>query len=200
MAGAYYERLGVDSDASHDEIRSAYRRLARRHHPDAHGQSTSTIMAGINEAWTVLSDPVRRARYDADLARGDATATGSGADVGTTPSPNVATARIDPLARYTNPPRFPWRFVIGIVVVATAAILIVGALTDSPGETPVDNLLQVGSCVAVVEPLREAYEVPCTGPHDGIVDELVPFDSLCSTGRPGFRDRQGMGMVCVAGG
>lgn len=206
MTGAYYERLGVASNATHDEIRAAYRRLARRHHPDARGQSTSATMAAINEAWSVLSDPARRARYDADLARGSdaAGATRSaGSNSSTNRSTNPSTmpeARLDPLARYLDPPRFPWRLVVALVVLATAAILILGALADSPADAPIDNLLQVGSCVDVDEAVGEAFEVACDGPHDGIVGELVPFDSLCSNGRPGYRDRQGMGLVCVAGG
>lgn len=53
------------------EIRRAYVRLARRHHPDAHSGAGPQVMAGaearmqeINAAWTVLGDPVRRRRYD----------------------------------------------------------------------------------------------------------------------------------------
>lgn len=199
MAGAYYERLGVASNATHDEIRAAYRHLARRHHPDARGQSTSATMAAINEAWSVLSDPARRARYDADLVRGSDAARGIRPNAAPNP-PTMPDARLDPLSRYLDPPRFPWRLVVALVVLATAAILILGALADSPADAPIDNLLQVGSCVDVDEGLGEAFEVACDGPHDGVVGELVPFDSLCSNGRPGYRDRQGMGLVCVADG
>lgn len=62
----HYERLGVAPDASPGEIRAAYRRLARTHHPDAGGGAHGE-MAAVNEAWRVLSDPARRAAYDASL-------------------------------------------------------------------------------------------------------------------------------------
>ena len=52
--------------ASFDEIRAAYRNLARRYHPDADG-SDGSAMAAVNAAWEVLSDPTRRARYDQAL-------------------------------------------------------------------------------------------------------------------------------------
>lgn len=64
----HYERLGVDPTASPEQLRAAYRALARRLHPDARGGSPSPAMAELNEAWRVLSDPARRAAYDASLA------------------------------------------------------------------------------------------------------------------------------------
>nr|MBO2486668.1 hypothetical protein [Bacillota bacterium] len=61
-----YELLGVPPHASAEEIRAAYRRAARRHHPDAGGDPRR--MSDLNAAWRVLGDPVRRARYDRELA------------------------------------------------------------------------------------------------------------------------------------
>lgn len=63
----YYEILGVGRDASLDEIKKAYRRLARQYHPDASpGDPTAEEkFKQINEAYAVLSDPEKRARYDA---------------------------------------------------------------------------------------------------------------------------------------
>ena len=65
----YYEVLGVPRTASADDIRKAYRRLARKHHPDLapaaeRDQATETFKQ-INEANEVLSDPEKRKRYDA---------------------------------------------------------------------------------------------------------------------------------------
>lgn len=58
----YYDVLGVKKDASADEIKKAFRRLARKHHPDAGGDEAK--FKEINEAYEVLSDPEKRAQYD----------------------------------------------------------------------------------------------------------------------------------------
>jgi molecular chaperone DnaJ len=62
----YYEVLGLQRDASSDQIKAAYRQLARQHHPDANkgdGGAEERFKA-INEAYEVLGDAGRRARYD----------------------------------------------------------------------------------------------------------------------------------------
>jgi curved DNA-binding protein len=62
----YYQVLGVARDASADDIKKAYRRLARKYHPDVSKEPDAAArMSEINEAHTVLSDPERRAAYDA---------------------------------------------------------------------------------------------------------------------------------------
>jgi molecular chaperone DnaJ len=62
----YYEVLGVARDAAPDEIKRAYRALARRHHPDvAEDKSRAEhLFKEINEAYEVLSDPQKRSQYD----------------------------------------------------------------------------------------------------------------------------------------
>jgi molecular chaperone DnaJ len=61
----YYEVLGVGRNASADEIRRAYRRLAREHHPDINrADGAEERFKEINEAYEVLSDDNRRAAYD----------------------------------------------------------------------------------------------------------------------------------------
>ena len=62
----YYQVLGVARDAGADEIRKTFRRLARKYHPDVSKEADAAArMSEINEAHTVLSDPERRAAYDA---------------------------------------------------------------------------------------------------------------------------------------
>ena len=58
----YYAILGVPKTASDDDIKSAFRRMAMRHHPDRGGDQAQ--FQQINEAYSVLSDPDRRREYD----------------------------------------------------------------------------------------------------------------------------------------
>jgi curved DNA-binding protein len=62
----YYEILGVPRTASQEEIRKAYRQLARRFHPDVAkgGQKDEERFKEINEAYEVLKDPDKRTKYD----------------------------------------------------------------------------------------------------------------------------------------
>jgi curved DNA-binding protein CbpA len=60
-----YATLGVPRHATDRQVREAYRRLAMRYHPDRHpDEQTSERMRGINEAWHILSSPIRRRGYD----------------------------------------------------------------------------------------------------------------------------------------
>lgn len=68
MARNYYLILGVGADASPDQIKSAYRREAKRLHPDHSGEGSEPFQA-IQEAYEVLGDPGRRRAYDDELER-----------------------------------------------------------------------------------------------------------------------------------
>ena len=61
----YYATLGVERGASEDEIKRAFRKLARKHHPDvSKAAGAAERMQEINEAYDVLRDPEKRAAYD----------------------------------------------------------------------------------------------------------------------------------------
>lgn len=66
MARDYYEVLGVGRDASADEVKRAFRSLARKHHPDANpgDPGAEERFKELNEAYSVLSDTDKRAAYD----------------------------------------------------------------------------------------------------------------------------------------
>lgn len=66
MPKDYYLVLGITSDATLDEIKDAYRRLAKEFHPDRYGDNDSPFLA-VQEAYSILSDPIKRQTHDLEL-------------------------------------------------------------------------------------------------------------------------------------
>jgi curved DNA-binding protein len=66
MAANLYDTLGVKRDASEDDIRKAYRKLAKKHHPDVNpgNKAAEDKFKSVSAAYEVLSDPKKRANYD----------------------------------------------------------------------------------------------------------------------------------------
>ncbi|MBW4574635.1 MAG: molecular chaperone DnaJ [Aphanothece sp. CMT-3BRIN-NPC111] len=79
MARDYYEILGISRDADKEEIKRAYRRLARKYHPDVNKESgAEERFKEINRAYEVLSEPEMRTRYDRFGEAGVASGVGAG--------------------------------------------------------------------------------------------------------------------------
>ena len=92
--------LGVAPDATADAVKKAYRQLARKYHPDVSKEADAAArMSEVNEAYAVLSDPERRAAYDA---------VGQGRRQGEafTPPPKIS-SKMPPKASAKPPPAKP---------------------------------------------------------------------------------------------
>jgi molecular chaperone DnaJ len=196
----HYDVLGVAPSAATDEIREAYRRLAREHHPDrtaSRGVGGGEVsMPAINEAYRVLNDPARRAVYDASL-RG-AAQRGPAASSPTPPRSDGQTPATPTFPSHLGPARFPWRSVSFFAALAIIAIVVLAQFTE-PGEPRgPDGIIQIGSCVTI-EPNGDAREVACTQDPavDLVVEAFVPFAASCPGATVAHRDRQGMGIACV---
>ncbi|MFP5317511.1 MAG: J domain-containing protein [Acidimicrobiia bacterium] len=146
----HYEVLGVPPDASEEQVRHAYRALAKEAHPDRSGDATRFQV--ITEAYEVLSDPVRRATYDRRLrpvAAAPAGASGARAAAGG--------GRRRRYGRYA--------------VVPVALLVVAGIVAWATGATSQQS---VGDECLVGTWRGEAFGVPFRGVLDGReVDVLV---------------------------
>jgi hypothetical protein len=155
-----YAVLGIPRDASGQQVQRAYRRLAKRYHPDLNpGAGTSQQMRRINRAWETLSSPASRAQYDAGSARskpagfdhwsGPARHPGPRGQAWNTAWGSPSTARTDP------PPRAEryddagpgWLAVTGSAV---AGLLLVVALFSGILPTPLLGVLVVVAARAIL--------------------------------------------------
>ena len=189
----FYELLGVPGDASPVKVRDAYRQLALVFHPDTSG-ATSDDMALLNEAWHTLSDPGRRAAYDASLRpnppafrRFDAPLDDDGE-----PEP-VFTSH-----RFAEPRRWPAAALMVIAAMGVIFVFTAYAVGGGRGtvDTEITKPLLVDACVSIRSGAA-AVEVPCGRPHFGVVKAVVLRGGSCIPGTEGYFDRNSDAMVCV---
>ena len=181
----HYEVLGVGRDATAAQIRSAFRRLARAHHPDTSTSGSADALVPINDAWRVLGDAALRREYDRSLDAGESAAVDDSWSQTPVPPP-------EPLP----PSNFPWRFLAGLAAVGIGIVLL-GVFTYTPSKPgPPDNVLEAGSCV-VIQDNGDASEVNCADDHDGVVESRVNEGESCAVPLEPHRDQQGLGTVCV---
>jgi hypothetical protein len=195
----HYQRLGVAPSASTEEIRGAYRDLARRLHPDRQGDASSAerALAGrrmreVNEAWRTLGDPVRRHEYDLTLRPSRQAAGRPSVDRSRATAPVPAPedddddlidvmGEIGPLQAQVVR-GLPWVLllvVFGAIFVFTAYAT-AGKKAQTPATPRVPATVALGSCLNVrTGPMPPATTVvPCSGAHDvklvTRVDERTP--------------------------
>lgn len=213
MVATHYQRLGVEPSASTEEIRVAYRQLARRLHPDRLGDTTGPErvhaerrMREINESWEVLRDAGRRRRYDEGRLQGPRRAA---ARSGSAP-PGEAVAPVDDDLVDVLPEmgafgagamrHGPWLVlvvVLGLIFVVSAYA---GGGTDDP-EPPkrAGADLVPGSCIDT-GPGTAVEPVSCSGPHEYVVVDLVATADACPPGTEARRFSNAGAWDCVRPG
>lgn len=150
-------------------------------------------MAELNEAWRVLSDPARRARYDAGLRAGTPVPDDL-ADDGTGGAPEHGAVR------GSGRRRFPVFTVLALVIVAVLFVGSAYARRDPAAPVPsaVDGVIEPGSCVQIL-PGDLVEEVPCSGPRAGTASAVLQPASVCPSPTGAFIDRR-LRTVCVLPG
>lgn len=201
----HYDTLGVRRDATAAEIREAYLRRARLHHPDvATGdqRATSAAMAELNRAYDVLRRPASKATYDRSLEQphtvgGEPTHEHEPPIVDDEihpPSPGSRT--IGKVLSPSGPARMPWRSMAVAALIGSVVIVASAALIDSPEDEPPDGILRIGSCVAV-EANTDVREIACGPEAELVVRLVIPTDATCPAAYLAYRDRLGLGTACV---
>lgn len=186
----YYEVLGVSPDASVVQLRDAHRQMALVLHPDRHTESSPAErrladrrMKEVNVAWSVLSDPAKRAEYDR-IRRARTVGQGGSAQGSPSSAPPSVSADDDwsddgdwtdeddvvvPHWQYLMFRRGP---VVAMLVVA-AIMFVASAYAGSSGKKAggTDGVTETSvpkrECVSVTSTGRSAVRVPCSSENDG---------------------------------
>ena len=120
----YYDVLQVERDAPPERVRSAYRKLAQKYHPDKMpgNANAARAMAAINAAYEVLSDAHRRAEHDLWIRRAERPAPAAAA----VPLPQDIWSYLHPATSW------PWYLLFGTLVVALGTVATAMYLTAMP--------------------------------------------------------------------
>ncbi|MEO6988597.1 MAG: J domain-containing protein [Aquihabitans sp.] len=207
---SHYQRLGVTPSASTEEIRSAYRALASRLHPD-HSTGSSAAeralaerrMREINESWRVLQDLGRRRAYD------DSRLTGTGRpQAPRRPSTRLQVAEeVDDDLVDMMPPMSgltagfyrhgPWVVLVVVFVLIFVVSAYAGGHDESPA--PPEPIAEVGDCIDV-ETGTDTIVVPCTGAHEFEIVASVARPADCPPGSEGRRFARDGHFDCIVPG
>ncbi|WP_122666985.1 J domain-containing protein [Pseudomonas viridiflava] len=190
----YYDELNVARDASPEEIKHAFRKLAQQLHPDRnHAANSSDLMAVVNAAHDVLADPAKRAAYDASLVR-DAQVARQAATQRRQAGPQAAArpqARpsVKPQGKSAKPAkparrasRLRW---VAVFVVACGAGAWMGYDRDAgkasipPSPPVVDDMAILAEAQAKAEAVAEAARVAAAVPVNTPVKIVEPGQPDC---------------------
>lgn len=174
---SHYETLRVDRRASPERVRLAYRRLAQKFHPDKHAgkSAAATVMAAINQAYEVLSDPAQRAGYDDWLAAEEA----QGA------TPGAAAAFV--------PDRFGWSawllWATASVAVLTVGFVMIKTWLPLHGRAPRPVLAAQPLSGATAKPLPARPVQPWTEPAQTALPPNPETDPIARLVREGTLEK-----------
>lgn len=224
----HYDTIGISPNADREHIRRAYLKKARTLHPDQLGdrpqaeqRKAERRMQELNAAWSVLSDPKRRASYDKDLAGSSPRATGPVQDPVRSgfrpfddsrfeapvrePGPDVASDAEMELGNFATIMRIA--SIVGLIIVLGIVVLIAIVVLSGGPSDPLDSNPGVNNQPSKVQPtgvpqqcvnLQPVVEpVSCEGPHDALVWKIAPKGTTCPSDLEGwFREDLG-GLYCV---
>lgn len=201
LLATYYQRLGVAPSASTEELRAAYRELARRLHPDRQSDASPAEraladrrMREINEAWQTLGEPARRRRYDESLRTNRRPSGRPDRDRRPAAVPVPLTAEDDDLIDVMGEMgpmqaqvvrSLPW---VVLLVVFGAIFIFTAYATAGKSQAPVTTRSPVtvasGSCLSIRNgPTPPATSVvPCNGVNDGKLIARVAEGTACPPG------------------
>jgi hypothetical protein len=149
----YYDVLQVERDATPQRVRSAYRKLAQKYHPDKMPGNANAVraMAAINAAYDVLSDAHRRTEHDLWIRRVEHVAR---------PAPAARAMPKDIWALLHPATHWPWYLLVMTLVVALGTVVTAMYMTSMPARAAGYPAAQRCSQAAAATPATPACPLP----------------------------------------